>query len=221
MLLRLQQILFHRELGFSLAEIGAIVDRPGFERIAALEGHRLKLEAEAERYRRLIATIDRTIAELSKHAERGEWTMKHAELYQGFSSEKQAEYEEWLVERYGGDMRSRIELGKRKFADLGEAERDEVMAELADVEAALAEACRRGLPPDSSALEPALERHRAWVAHMWDRPCPAQAYAGLADLYLAHPDFRARYETLQTGFCDYLVTAMRAHAKRLDEPAAS
>jgi len=52
---------------------------------------------------------------------------------------------------------------------------------------------------------------------MWDRPCPPEAYAGLADLYLSHPDFRARYESLGTGFCDYLTTAMKAYAKRAAE----
>ena len=31
-LLRLQQILLHRELGIPLAEIGAILDDPGFDR---------------------------------------------------------------------------------------------------------------------------------------------------------------------------------------------
>jgi DNA-binding transcriptional MerR regulator len=31
--LRLQQILFHRELGFSLQEIAALLDRPGFDRL--------------------------------------------------------------------------------------------------------------------------------------------------------------------------------------------
>ena len=40
---------------------------------------------------------------------------------------------------------------------------------------------RRGAPPQSDALAPLLERHRAWVGRMWDRPCPPEAYAGLAD----------------------------------------
>ena len=36
---RLQQILFYRELGVSLEEIGAILDAPGYDREAALAGH--------------------------------------------------------------------------------------------------------------------------------------------------------------------------------------
>lgn len=34
-LLRLQQILFHRELGFPLAEIARVLDAPDFDRVAA------------------------------------------------------------------------------------------------------------------------------------------------------------------------------------------
>ena len=36
-LLRLQQILIHRELDIPLAEIGAILDAPGFDRVEALD----------------------------------------------------------------------------------------------------------------------------------------------------------------------------------------
>ena len=102
-LLRLQQILLHREFGFPLREIGAILDDPAFDRIAALEAHRVRLELEAERYRRLVRTIDRTIAELKGPVTRGV-TMKHADLYEGFAPGKQAEYERWLIERYGPQM---------------------------------------------------------------------------------------------------------------------
>src|SRR5690606_15065647 len=132
--------------------------------------------------------------------------------YEGFAPEKQEEYESWLIERYGGDMRERIDRSRAKYAKLSDAEKKKVMQELAEIEADLAESFRRKIPADSPALALVLERHRGWVAYMWDRPCPPQAYTGLADLYLAHPDFRERYERLETGFADYLASAMKAHA---------
>ena len=33
-------------------------------------------------------------------------------------------------------------------------------------------------------------------------------------MYLAHPDFVARYEGIQTGFAEYLAGAMQVHAAR-------
>lgn len=38
--------------------------------------------------------------------------------------------------------------------------------------------------------------------------------ASLADLYLSHPDFRTRYDTIAVGFTDYLTAGMKAHAGR-------
>jgi hypothetical protein len=106
--------------------------------------------------------------------------------------EKQAEYEAWLVERHGPKMQESIQKSRRRLDQLPKVEREAQMAELKDIEEALAEACRRGIDPESGALDTLLRRHRAWVAMMWDRPCPPEAYAGLADMYLAHPDFRAK-----------------------------
>ena len=63
-------------------------------------------------------------------------------------------------------------------------------------------------------LDPLLKRHRLWVGQMWDRPCTHESYGGLADIYLAHPDFRARFESVEPGFTDYLASAMKAYAAR-------
>lgn len=215
-LLRLQQILLHRELGMPLLQIAALLDARGFDRVAALREHRERLVTEAERYRTLIATIDRTLVELT-----GAVHMKHAELYEGFQPEKQAEYERWLVERYGSSMRTSIERSKTALATLDDDGRRDMMRELAETESALVEAHLRGLAPDADVLQPLLERHRQWVGAMWGKPCPPEAYAGLADLYLAHPDFVARYEQLAAGFCEFLVTAMKGYAARITADAST
>ena len=208
-LLRLQQILFHREFGIPLAEIAALLDRPDFDRLAALRAHRARLTAEAERCRELIETIDRTIAGLQ-----GDRTMKMEELYKGFSPEKQAEHEDWLIREYGEGMRARIETSRAHLSGLSAEQHQALMAELAECEQGLAEAQRQGVPPESEQLTTLLDRHRAWVGSMWGRPSRLEAYAGLADLYLSHPDFIQRYETIEPGFATYLTTAMKAYVER-------
>ncbi|HEV7278265.1 MAG TPA: MerR family transcriptional regulator [Devosiaceae bacterium] len=210
-LLRLQQILIHRELDIPLAEIAAILDAPGFDRLATLEEQRRRLQAEAERYSRLVRTIDRTIASI-----KGDREMRNADLYKGLSPEKQAEYEQWLVDSYGGDMPERIVASRRRMSQMDAAEQAAHMAELASIEQGLAEGLRRGVAAESPSLGPLLRRHRDWVAGSWGQPCPPEAYAGLADLYLGHPDFVARYEQIEPGFAAYLSTAMKAWAGRQD-----
>lgn len=208
-LLRLQQILLHRELGIPLSEIAAILDAPGFDRLSALRDQRERLAAEARRYAQLVRTIDRTIASLN-----GDRTMKKADLYKGISPEKQSEYEAWLVAERGGDMAERIRDSRRRYDALSEAEKQALLDDLKRVEEQLAEAMRTGVLAQAAALDALIERHRDWVAYMWNRPCPPEAYAGLADLYLSHPDFRARYETIAPGFTDFLATAMKSWARR-------
>lgn len=209
-LLRLQDILFHRELGVPLQEIGKLLALQGHDRVAILREHRDWLARRLERSRQLLRTIDRTIAKLN-----GEGTMDDKELYEGFSPEKQAEYEDWLVERYGGDMRQRIEDSKAKVAALGPDDMAERMAEGEAASLALADAFKAGAAPDDPANDPLLARHHAWIAAMWDKACPAEAYAGLADLYLEHPDFRANFDQNGAGFTDWLTAAMKAYAARL------
>jgi DNA-binding transcriptional MerR regulator len=208
-LLRLQRILFHRELGVPLASIGELLDLEGKDQIAVLRQHREKLAAERERYRVLIETIDRTIDDL-----KGERLMANADLYKGFSPEKQAGYEAWLIERYGESMRAGIGHAKKSYAELSPTGQEALGKELQELEEALAGALRHGIDPASDGVDALLERHRAWVAQMWGRPCRPEAYAGLADLYLAHPDFVARYERIEKGFAEYLAGAMKLHAQK-------
>lgn len=92
--LRLQQIMLHREMQIPLKEIADLLERQGADYAALLAGHRERLAAEAKRYRQLLKTIDRTIAELESERD-----MKTNDLYKGFSNEKQEEYESWLVEK--------------------------------------------------------------------------------------------------------------------------
>lgn len=208
-LLRLQQILLHRELGIPLMEIAAILDAPGFDRLSALRDQRERLRAEAERYAQLVRTIDRTIASLN-----GDRKMKKADLYKGTSPEKQTEYEAWLIAESGGDVAERISESRKHHDTLTDGEKQRLIAELKAVEDGLAEAMRNGVLAQATALDGLLSRHHAWVAAMWNRPCPPEAYAGLADVYLSHPDFKARYETIAPGFADFLATAMKAWVRR-------
>jgi DNA-binding transcriptional MerR regulator len=217
-LLRLQRIMFHRELGVPLSDIAELLDLEGEDQISILRQHREQLAAKRERYGILIETVDRTIAVIT-----GETFMANADLYKGFSPERQAGYEAWLVERYGEPMRAGIERAKAAYARLSPAEQRAFLEsqgrELRGLEAALVGMLRNGVDPSSDAVDHLIARHRAWVASMWGRPCSPKAYSGLADLYLEHADFVARYERLEKGFAEYLTSAMRLHAKKWGEGA--
>ena len=144
--------------------------------------------------------------------------MNDKELYKGFSPEKQAEHEQYMVDRFGPAMRVQMEKGKKRFAAMSDEARRAVFEEGGAAEAELVERFRSGLTPDDVALEPSLERQRNWLERVWDRPCEPLSYAGLADLYASHDGFRERYERHGVGFTDWLVQAMKTSAGRM--PAA-
>jgi DNA-binding transcriptional MerR regulator len=79
-LLKLQQILFYRELGFELKRIKQILGQARFGKAAALRSHRKVLEQNITRTRTLIETIEKTIKHL-----KGTKKMKSEELFGGFS----------------------------------------------------------------------------------------------------------------------------------------
>jgi DNA-binding transcriptional MerR regulator/quercetin dioxygenase-like cupin family protein len=81
-LLRLQQILFYRELGFELKRIKKILSQRKFEVVAALLSHRREIEKNCARMGQLLETIDKTIQHL-----KGTRKMKTEDMFAGFSVE--------------------------------------------------------------------------------------------------------------------------------------
>jgi DNA-binding transcriptional MerR regulator len=208
-LLRLQQILFHRELGFSLEEIGRTLDAKGFDKVAALRAHRVKLEAETRRYRQLMRTIDETLAALE-----GEAKMVEKAMYRGFDPERQAGYERELVEKHGAQMQGHIDQAKAGMASWKQADFDAMQAEADAIETGMAKALVDGLPADSAAVTALMRRQHAWIVKSWNRDAPAAAFTGLGQMYVDDPRFRDRYDGRQAGLAEYMATAMKAFAER-------
>ena len=212
-LLRLQQILFHRELRFPLEDIRAVLDDPKFDRETALKAHRKSLEGEARRLKQLVRTIDDTLAALKGDQEMDGRRIEDGAMFMGFSPEKQAEYEAWLVDRYGGDMRTHIDDAKAKMKTWGKDDFAALQAEAAEIEGHMAKALASGLPAASAGVKALMRRHHAWVGKSWKKPPEKAAFIGLGDLYLENPDFKARYEAIGSGLTEYYAAAMRAFAE--------
>jgi DNA-binding transcriptional MerR regulator len=208
-LLRLQQILFHRELGFPLEEIRQVLNAPNFDRVAALRAHRERLMGEIQRYRRLVRTLDATLAAIE-----GDTDMDDKAMYRGFSPEKQARYEAWLVGRLGSGVQAQIDEAKAKVKDWSQDDFDRHLAEGEAIEVAVAQAMVNGLPANSPVAGELIGRLHGWVGRGWNRPPGREGFIRLADVYREHPDFRARFESRAAGLTEYLVEAIRAFAER-------
>ncbi len=202
--LRLQQILFFKELDLSLEEIREILDDPHFDLVAALHQHRTLLQQRARRLSRLLETVDRTLQRLTE----GSMPMRDEELYEGFAPETAARYRREAREMYGDEV---VEASERKARSMSKAEWQAIGAESEVIHQELAPLVAPHAPdaPEGQAL---VARHHAWIEHFY--PAPAEVYTGLAQTYTDHPEFRAFYEKIAEGMADFLAEAMRVYAER-------
>ena len=207
-LLRLQQILFHRELGLSLEQIGRILDAPDFDRAAALSAHRETLVAQARRYRRLVRPIDEPLAALS-----GEKTMDEMAMYRGFDADLEARDQAWVVERYGQAGRFGLETRNAVMKDWTQADYDRHQADFAQIVQDFADALTSGLAASSEPAQAIARRLHECASRVWTGPINSAGFLNMAELYSEHSDTRARFEARAAGLTEYTVAAMRQLAR--------
>jgi DNA-binding transcriptional MerR regulator len=95
-LLKLQQILFFRELDFPLGEIKRILNAPDFDMKAALADQKEMLALKRKRLTGLLKTIDQTLLKLNQKI-----TMNDQDLYSSFDSGEMNKYAEEAKQRWG------------------------------------------------------------------------------------------------------------------------
>lgn len=207
-LLRLQRILFYRELGVGLADIRRMLDDPAFNTRAALLEMRQRVEAEIERRRDLARTIDRTLALIDAGR-----PLNAQQMFDGVSPEKQAAWEAELMNLYGEPAAGAIQQSRDAKAALSLAGMIDFNAEIDAIHARFVTLIERGLAHDADGVQAETARHHRWVSRSW-RP-DADAYAALGALYIDHNEFRAMYDALHPGLARFMADAMAAYARRL------
>ena len=209
-LLRLQEIMILRELGLGLAAIGKVLAGES-DRAAALRRHRERLLAERDRLDRLVRTVEATLADLEGAGKMAEQNrMRAAELFEGFDPARQARYEEELVERYGPEVREQIDASWQRIGSMTRADAAAAEQAYAEVEQRMAELLEAGVPADDERVLDVLDAHYATVRKFWVPN--AEQYAGLGELYVDSPDFRARYDARHPRLAEYLRDGMAAYA---------
>jgi DNA-binding transcriptional MerR regulator len=196
-LLRLQQILFYKELDIPLMTIKEILGRPGFDQVEALLEHRRNLQQRASRIEKLLQTIDKTITKITEE----KMELTDAELYDGFTEEQRERYPRQAKERYGTEM---VEETEKRLRKLSKAEWQSIKEEGDQVTRDLAALADR--PPQDAQVQAAIARHHAWIEHFFD--APADVYRRLGQGYAEDPDFRSTYDKYRTGLADFIRAAI-------------
>ena len=209
-LLRLQQILFYRELGISLREIREILDDPGFDLIASLEQHREALNVKRNRLSVLLETLDNTIRHVKK-----ERIMKKPEmLYEGLPDELGTTLRKEAMEMHGAKA---VEKSEKALSALGKEGYQKLQDEFEQVQSELFKLQRE--IPESEKVQKVIARHYKIIRKFWgtsDLPDPqADAYAGLGQMYVADPRYTLRDGQPQPEFAEFLQKAMAYFAEGL------
>ncbi len=192
-LLRLQQILFFRELDFSLEDIARIIDSPGFDPVDALEAHKEELKKRVARLHLLLDTIDKTIKKLK--GEKIE--MADEELYGGLSKEQAEAYAEEARQRWDpklvNETNARVKKWtKEKWAKVNE-ELDDILKQLALL---------MGTPVGDRKVQALVARHHAYMNNFFE--VKPGMYRNFAQLYTEDQRFRAYFEKYRAGLAEYL-----------------
>jgi len=208
--LRLQQILFYKELGLPLAEVHSVLDAPDFDLIIALESHKAALEARQHRTTILLETLGKTLLYLKKKQN----TMKSEDLYKGFGRETVEVYEAEAKERWGAEI---VEALKNRLITAGKEQWGAVQAEADALNRALANAMTTHDVEDEY-VQNLVKQHFEMTENFYT--VTPEIYRGLASLYVDDLRFTAYYEKYRMGLAAYLSRAMQVYCDHHFVPAA-
>jgi DNA-binding transcriptional MerR regulator len=206
-LLRLQQILFYKELEFSLQQIAELLDDPAFDLVAALESHKLALKAKQDRLSTFLITIEKTIYKLKNSMK-----LSHEELYEGLPKEKAEYYRKGAMEQYGEKTvlkseNSLRQLGKEGFQKLKDESHDVTVALLTLV----------NQDPSSAHVQELIDRHYQVIRKFWgtdgEPDKQAEAYAGLGQLYVDDERYTMFDGKPNPQFASFMSKAMSHYAQ--------
>lgn len=205
-LLRLQQILFYREMGLELMQIRDILDSPDFDLLAALRAHRTVLEGKIDRFKNLIDTVDNTLKHLA-----GELDMSKKRLFEAFSEEKQKEYEREARLQWGPDH---VNESVRRWNGYTESQRQAILDEGGEVYGDLARAMTAGKPAQSAEVQQIVERWHQHIRRFYEPTL--DVLRGLGETYNTHPEFMAFFQKLHPDLPAYLQAAISQYVDDLE-----
>jgi MerR family transcriptional regulator, thiopeptide resistance regulator len=202
---RLQQILFYRELGFSLEAIAEVMTNGGSRPMDHLRRQHELLGNEIERLKRMVQAVQKAI-----EANQMNIKLTPEERLEVFGDFDPAEHEAEAKQRWGNT--DAYAESARRTASYTKADWQRVQAESKAITARFAAARAAGLAADSPEAMDAAEQHRRQIGSFYD--CSQEMHVGLAEMYIADPRFAANYEKVAPGLAQFVHDAILANASR-------
>jgi DNA-binding transcriptional MerR regulator len=200
-LLRLQQILFYRELDLPLDEIKKIMGKNDFDALAALESHRRALGQRLGRINRLIQTVDDTINHL-----KGKKIMTKKQLFEAFNEEEQEKYAAEAEQMYDPEI---VRASQKKWKEYTKEDKQRIADEGNAAYAALAAAIPLG--PASAQAQAGVELWRKHMEYFWTPNL--EQLVGLTELYNSDARFKANFDKVDPRLAEFMREAVGIYVK--------
>ncbi|MBQ6386992.1 MAG: MerR family transcriptional regulator [Ruminococcus sp.] len=187
---RMREIVFYRELDFSLKTIGQILSSPDYNQQQALSRQRQLLLAKKERLERMINVLD--------GLEKGDaWMNDHA--YDKLKNQ----YAREVRQRWGATEAYRESAERGTDCEKAVSILDAVMEEFAVL-------CRSGAAPDGESARIQVEKLQQCITdHFYT--CTDEILAGLGQLYVADERFRTSIDRHGDGTAAYVSACIKAY----------
>lgn len=198
-ILKLQQILYYRELNFTLNEIKSIINDPNFDLEKALETHKQSLIKEQRRIKRLIKTIDKTILNI-----KGKLQMSDKEYFDNITQEEIEKHKDAARKEYG-DFEDRTKgMSTPDFKKL--------LKQGESITKSLIEKMELGLNPDSTEVQEIIAEHFKYINRFWD--CNNEAYGTLGKMYVEDERFTKNIDKAKEGLAKFMFEGIEVFVKR-------
>ena len=193
----MQEILFYRELDFSLKRIEEILLSPNYDKSKALNEQKQFLTLKKERLERLISAIDGAV--------KGENVMTAFDNSE-FETYKAEAREKWgKTDAYKEHAERTKNYSKQKWNDLAEG-MDHIMAEFA--------LCmRKDESPDSTEAQNLVKMLQNHITKNYYL-CTNEILAGLGQMYVADERFRNNIDKNADGTATFICEAIKVYCRK-------
>ena len=196
----LQQILFYRELGVPLEQIGRILSAPDHDRTEALQKHRALLLMKRRRLDDMLRLVDKTIGGKTMYDERPQPTRVDWEAVK-------EQYAQEAAERWG-NTEAFLE-SREKHKSYTPEDKARIQAEMEEIFTAFGQ-CGDPESPETQALV------RRWQEHItkYHYRCTDSILACLGESYVNDPRFKENVDKYGPGTAQKMSDAIKAYCKK-------
>lgn len=193
-LLRMQEILFYRELDFSLKSIREILSSPDYDKEQALRQQKKLLILKKQRLEKLISAIDSAV--------KGEHVMQAFDNSE-FEAYKAEVQEKWgKTDAYWEYADRTKQYSKNTWTNLA-GEMDAILTEFA--------ACmKRGAEPDSAEAQALVKKLQSHITGNYYL-CTNEILTGLGQMYVADERFQSNIDKHAAGTAAFINKAIEAY----------